>query len=320
MRWLRTSRCLQRPRRLLSFPPSVRVDVPESEEVRPLPAKYQKLLEDLKNKQQPVLTLPRLRKSARISCGGSSTMRFRTWAELKSSSPLLNQTLPVRAFSLPDLAAAVAASPCFKGSKYKKPGCEFFVPAKESDQEPVCAVVGNSGRLRHQNWQNEIDSCDIVIRFNNGITQKFERNVGTKSTIRLFNGPYTNPKQPGEITIAELRDLAVRHWVKSWLKRPPGETLAFVMDPELICNAWEWVGRAGEKPSSGLVGIVLGLHLCRHVHVFGFSFDDYFDKTVRPHYYDWERPKPGREAVHPFSQEAQLYKILQEAGKITLHG
>lgn len=52
------------------------------------------------------------------------------------------------------------------------------------------------------------------------------------------------------MVISELRDLAIRHWVKSWMKRPPGEMLAFVMDPELICHAWDWVSRAGEKPSS----------------------------------------------------------------------
>jgi hypothetical protein len=66
----------------------------------------------------------------------------------------------------------------------------------------------------------------------------------------------------------------------------------------------------------GLVGIILAMQLCRHVHI--FSSTDYFDKSVRPHYYDWERPKPGREDFHPFAQEAQLYQILQDAGKLTL--
>jgi hypothetical protein len=69
----------------------------------------------------------------------------------------------------------------------------------------------------------------------------------------------------------------------------------------------------------GIVGIILALQLCRHVHVFGFSATDYFDKSVRPHYYDWERPKPGREDVHPFAQEALVYQMLQDAGKLTLH-
>eukprot|EP00873_Tetraselmis_striata_P023445 jgi/Tetstr1/443709/TSEL_031699.t1 len=304
-----------------SYDPPVKVDIPQSREVTPLESKYQKLWEDLKTKQEPILTLPRLGKMARISCGGTTTMGFKTWGEIKASSPNINHTLPVRRISLPLLAKAVEDSPCWKTSKYKKAGCEFMVPTgKGPEEEPLCAVVGNSGKLREQYWQNEIDSCDIVIRFNNGPTKRFEKHVGTKSTIRLFNGPYTGPKQPGEMVISELRDLAIRHWVKSWMKRPPGEMLAFVMDPELICHAWEWVSRAGEKPSSGITGILLALRLCRHVHVFGFAATDYFDKKAWPHYYDHERPKPGREDVHPFAQEAQIYQMLQAAGKLTMHG
>jgi hypothetical protein len=45
---------------------------------------------------------------------------------------------------------------------------------------------------------------------------------------------------------------------------------AFLLDPEFLCAAWEWVERAGVKPSSGLVGVLLMLAACPHVHVYGF--------------------------------------------------
>ena len=38
-----------------------------------------------------------------------------------------------------------------------------------------------------------------------------------------------------------------------------------------------------------------------------------------PHYWDWERPKKGREAVHPFAAEAELYRALAAAGALRLH-
>jgi len=76
----------------------------------------------------------------------------------------------------------------------------------------------------------------------------------------------------------------------------------------------------GPSWPQGITGILLALRLCRHVHVFGFAATDYFDKQAWPHYYDHERPKPGREDVHPFAQEAQIYQMLQAAGKLTMHG
>lgn len=38
-----------------------------------------------------------------------------------------------------------------------------------------------------------------------------------------------------------------------------------------------------------------------------------------PHYWDWERPKPGRESVHPFEAEADVYGQLERAGLLTVH-
>ena len=35
--------------------------------------------------------------------------------------------------------------------------------------------------------------------------------------------------------------------------------------------------------------------------------------------YNWERPKPGRENVHPFAEEKKLYKTLEKRGMITLY-
>ena len=134
----------------------------------------------------------------------------------------------------------------------------------------------------------------------------------------MYNGPYLSPKQPGEITVAQIREMAIRSWVKAAQKHD-GEALAFMFDPEFICHAWDWVQRKGEKPSSGLVGIVLGMRLCKHVDVYGFNFDEYFNETIRPHYYNWERPKPGREHVHPFEAEKELYAFLESKGKITMH-
>ena len=98
------------------------------------------------------------------------------------------------------------------------------------------------------------------------------------------------------------------------------DTLAFVINPEFLCHAWTWIHRAGIKPSSGLIGIVMAIKMCKlPVNVYGFQYDGYFNHDLRPHYYDWERPKKGREHVHPFRQESELFQRLMDARLLRLY-
>merc|ERR1719183_1799276 len=85
-------------------------------------------------------------------------------------------------------------------------------------------------------------------------------------------------------------------------------------DPEFLCHTWAWVHNRGDKPSSGLVGIVMALKMCRTLDIYGFQYSNYFSRFSRPHYYDWERPKKGREKVHPFTREVAPYAQLAKNG------
>ena len=49
--------------------------------------------------------------------------------------------------------------------------------------------------------------------------------------------------------------------------------------------------------------------------MYGYESSNYFSEASRPHYYDWERPKKGRERVHPFGEERKLYQALQVSHK-----
>ena len=99
------------------------------------------------------------------------------------------------------------------------------------------------------------------------------------------------------------------------------EINSFIRLGEFLCHAWQFVHKRGEKPSSGLVGIVLALHVCQKgsLDVYGFNFTNYFSQNSRSHYYDWERPKKGREKVHPFAQEHKLFEALDEHQYLNLH-
>ncbi|XRB08604.1 beta-galactoside alpha-2,3-sialyltransferase [Pycnococcus provasolii] len=290
-----------------------------TEAPKELPGAYKRLWAQLR-KQPTIFTRRRLKQRGQISCGGSGCVVYKTWDAISFAHPALNLTLPQDMPPLASIASMVEGG-CKRGSK--DPSCnpksmrEIGRDSTSEVSRPRCAVVGNSGKLRWEQHGAAIDATDIVIRFNQGRTKGFERQVGRKSTFRIYNGPYVEPKQAGEVTIAQLRDPAIKAWVKSVEKH--SDVLAYMFDPEFLCLAWQWAGKEGDKPSSGLVGILFALSMCRFVDVYGFQYDAYFDETMRPHYYDWERPKPGRENAHPFSREMSLYLLLQATGKLKLH-
>ena len=285
------------------------------------PLELKKELRDLLNalRRQPVLLSRKLlnRKGSNtpISCGGTGTVTFRKWGELANAHPELNHSLPINEPNLAVIARTISGK------------CrENVTQCQEQDlhdeighrSKPTCAVVGNSGKLRYEFHRESIDSNEVVLRFNSGKIKNFEQNVGTKSTFRMYNGPYVEAKHGGEVTIAQMRDLAIRQWVKSYKKH--ADTLAFVMNPEFLCHAWTWIHRAGTKPSSGLIGIIMAIKMCKlPVNVYGFQYDGYFNHDLRPHYYDWERPKKGREHVHPFRQESDLFQRLMDAQLLRLY-
>ncbi|KAK9823730.1 hypothetical protein WJX72_004979 [[Myrmecia] bisecta] len=276
-------------------------------------SKFQALWEELQAAPL-IMSRQRLAATTQISCGGSAAIVYKDWHSLAQAHANLSSVLP------PEQPPLWEVSKRFQECTAAGQGaaCRNVVPTHSSEtHRPSCAIVGNSGILRHAQHGSAVDRHDIVFRFNNGRTQGFEQFVGTESHFRFVNGPYIVPKQPGEIALAQLRDPAVHSWVRAREKHP--EALTYMVDPELVCLAWRWVNQAGDLPSSGLVGVLFALAVCRSVDMFGFAFSEYFNVSVQPHYYDWERPKVGREDAHPFAEEAKLYRMLQSAGKLVLH-
>ena len=266
----------------------------------------------------------------KITCGGTEAVVFKTWHNFFTANENITRTLPPVEPRITEVVNHAQRYCRHRGE------CDFtkiYANAKLRNDEkmskkqqhkndevlPTCAVVGNAGSLRNAKFGEEIDAHDIVLRFNNGRAKHFEKQVGTKGHLRMYNGPYVEGKMGGEVTIAQLRDSSVNHWIRQYEKHRETFPESYIMDPEIICRAWDLVNREGEKPSSGMVGITFAMRMCSSVDIYGFSAESYFNETERPHYYDWERPKPGRENVHPFETERKIYKALQKEGLITLH-
>jgi hypothetical protein len=73
-----------------------------------------------------------------------------------------------------------------------------------------CRAHGvHSGTLRDTHHGAAIDAADVVVRFNGGRASGFEAHVGHRSDVRLYNGPYVEPKMSGEATVAQVPPLSV---------------------------------------------------------------------------------------------------------------
>uniref|UniRef100_A0A1A7XYS0 Beta-galactoside alpha-2,6-sialyltransferase 2 n=1 Tax=Iconisemion striatum TaxID=60296 RepID=A0A1A7XYS0_9TELE len=76
----------------------------------------------------------------------------------------------------------------------------------------TCAVVTSAGAILHSRLGKEIDSHDVVLRFNAAPTEGYERDVGSKTTIRIINSQIlTNPSHQFN-TSSMFKDIALVAW------------------------------------------------------------------------------------------------------------
>ena len=185
----------------------------------------------------------------------------------------------------------------------------------------TCAVVGSSGSLLERRLGLEIEAHTAVFRANDAPTQGYEAHVGRKTTLRVQNIAYCGFRERStELTIhytdnrrAHVGTVCTEPHIKRisprmlaysktyWAKvRPPGP-----VDPTL--------GKA--KLSGGFYAVMLALHLCGSVDVYGFDQHDL-------HYYDKVKQTGAAFAArHAWTYEKRCIKQLGQSGeKGTLRG
>ncbi|XP_056442807.1 CMP-N-acetylneuraminate-beta-galactosamide-alpha-2,3-sialyltransferase 1-like isoform X1 [Gadus chalcogrammus] len=198
------------------------------------------------------------------------------------------------------------------------PGQESFMDSSP-DRCRTCAVVGNSVNLLGSHYGSFIDFHDVVIRFNKAPTNGYEEKVGNKTTIRaMFPGSAMDLDNDTNLLFFPFKTLHLE-WlttaftttytsnetVKTTIRA--NKDLVMVLNPNFISYVHhDWLGRKGKYPSSGFLGLMVAMHICDEVNVFGFGADRNGDWR---HY--WEKlPKPHiRTGVHGGSTE---YKVIQD--------
>ncbi|XP_056598099.1 CMP-N-acetylneuraminate-beta-galactosamide-alpha-2,3-sialyltransferase 1-like [Triplophysa dalaica] len=180
-------------------------------------------------------------------------------------------------------------------------------PDKEhySDAGPdrcrTCAVVGNSGNLLRSHYGPLIDSNDFVMRINKGPTEGFEKDVGSRTTHRIMYPESSVDMDnsthlvfyPFKILDMEwlISALTTKNINKTYIEVPStikaNKDKVMILHPEFMKYVYvNWTESHGRYPSTGFLTLILALHICDEVKVFGFGatkagkWHHYFDETL----------------------------------------
>ncbi|KAK7898792.1 hypothetical protein WMY93_019645 [Mugilogobius chulae] len=224
--------------------------------------------------------------------------------------------------------------------KFNKTKESFFkvFPHKPNVIEPhpslcrTCAVVGNSGNLKGSNYGRQIDAHDVVIRMNMGRTAGYEVDAGSKTTHRVMY-PESSMDLDGNNTHLVLVPFKIMdlQWaaealttgfygrsyapVKSKIKA--NKSLVMAVNPGFIKYVHRsWLSRRGRYPSTGFMTLVLAMHICDEVNVFGFGADKNGNWN---HYWEPLQDKRLKTGVHPGTFEYNLIQELAKQNKVTFN-
>ncbi|XP_077985211.1 beta-galactoside alpha-2,6-sialyltransferase 1-like [Glandiceps talaboti] len=232
---------------------------------------------------------------------------------------------------------------------------ESFLLKGSSTLYNTCAVVMNSDALRDSNMGRDIDSHDAVLRFNVAPIKGFEKDVGSKTTIRI-----TNNQVLRSYWLKTLEELKGTEMILTWREGPYNANMNkwYRDSQEFFCNYGRWHYKHPESPlylirletlwklwdiiqefnveevksfpaTSGFLGIHLLLHICEVVDVYGYipsnGKEDYCHYYENCYFYGgllfWVNPHPlSAEKNLIVSMTAHNLEELRQKTQITLQG
>ncbi|XP_008336676.1 ST3 beta-galactoside alpha-2,3-sialyltransferase 3a [Cynoglossus semilaevis] len=210
----------------------------------------------------------------------------------------------------------------------------------------TCIIIGNGGILTNKSLGQRIDQFDVVVRLNEAPVKGFEKDVGSKTTMRITypEGAIQKTERYEAQSLFVLSafkalDLKwLRHMVfkqrlhsadgfwKSVARQVPREPSDIrILNPYFIQEAsFNLIGLPhnngqmgrGNIPTLGAVAITMALHNCDEVAVAGFGYDM---KTPNAplHYYEKTKMSAIKESwTHNISKEKEFLLKLVKAGII----
>ncbi|XP_077351650.1 ST3 beta-galactoside alpha-2,3-sialyltransferase 7 isoform X3 [Festucalex cinctus] len=190
-----------------------------------------------------------------------------------------------------------------------------------------CVVVGSGGILHGSHLGSHIDQYDVIIRMNNAPVLGYERDAGSRTTIRLMY-PEGAPSSADEYNKTSIVALVVfksldldwltsviakqplGFWSKLWFWKEVVDDIPLraenfrILHPEIIRKTGEVLQKYSQKqgnsmvPTLGAGAVVMALQLCDHVSLAGFGYN--MQNPHAPlHYYETIRMAAMKAQVSP---------------------
>lgn len=209
--------------------------------------------------------------------------------------------------------------------------------------EGSVAIVGSSGSLKGKELGEEIDDHDVVVRFNRAPTEGYEKDVGSKTTLRVANNHvflgvrisesegYTK-QPPGFIKEIQNGQILVispdckfpdKSICLDWVERHKGH-----VDKTTDIHVFNYQNSDGLKralfqhfeKNMTVGGIATGLFALAAMNdksvmppdLYGFDVDPKIDRT---HYWE-KRPPKASTGIHNISEEMKMLIHLHGEGKV----
>ncbi|CAL8351285.1 unnamed protein product [Lota lota] len=205
----------------------------------------------------------------------------------------------------------------------------------------TCVVVGNGFSIKNTSLGGVIDKHNVVIRLNDAPVRGYEEDVGRKTTMRFFypesatNNPdlHNNPDTLMVMVPFKQQDL---YWLKSIVNNEKRVREGFWKPPPLI-----WLGDVSKlrvldpyyfhetanrllkiplpskkettvHPTTGMLAIFVALNYCDVVHIAGFGYPSFKNKSDPIHYYGYDTLKQMEDSTHDVNIEASALKMLED--------
>ncbi|XP_077105553.1 CMP-N-acetylneuraminate-beta-galactosamide-alpha-2,3-sialyltransferase 4-like isoform X1 [Ranitomeya variabilis] len=208
-----------------------------------------------------------------------------------------------------------------------------------------CVVVGNGHRLRNSSLGEIINKYDVVIRLNNAPVHNYEKDVGSKTTMRFFYpesadfDPQTDNNPDTLLVLVPFKPLDIQ-WMKIILNNEKRVHKGFWKMPPIIwevtpqntrilnpyymeVTATKILGaiaseqksakKTKAKPTTGMLAITFALHFCDLVDIAGFGYPALSNKKQPIHYYEKVTLKSMAVSGHNITIEAiAIRNLLQQ--------
>lgn len=206
-----------------------------------------------------------------------------------------------------------------------------------------CALVSSSGQMLGTGAGEEIDQIGCVIRMNNAPTKGYEKDVGSRTSLRVvshtsvpllvkneryyfqqaaettyvFWGPERNMRQDGKGRIYNVLLKVARKYPNVQIYAVSREK---VQDCDAVFQYETGKNRmkTGAFLSTGFFTMILALDMCDSIHVYGMIDDNYCSRVnhsvVPYHYYEQNRINECRMyKVHEHTQRGGHRFITEKA-------